>query len=101
MIRNIYETLRTISNDETIPHLTNIFLSVDHELCVIQNQITAKNGEFGMDEIIESQQHDLQRPVENLHDLHKIIQRPVNEMGQVNLNLFFSETFLSLNSFCS
>jgi len=42
LILNIYETLRTMSGDETIPHLTNIFLSVDHELCVLQNQITGK-----------------------------------------------------------
>ncbi len=40
LIFNIYEALRTISGDETIPRLANIFLSVDHELCVIQNQIT-------------------------------------------------------------
>jgi len=89
LIQNIYTTLRTIENDETIPYLTNLFLSVDHELCVIQNQTThlleciiGKNDEF----IIESQQHDLQRPVENLHNLHKIIQRPVNQSGQVNTN---------------
>lgn len=85
MILNIYETLRTISNDETVPHLTNIFLSIDHELCFIQNQMISKsiNNEFGIDNIIESQQHNLQRSVENLHDLYKIIQRPVNQLGQV------------------
>jgi hypothetical protein len=41
-----------------------------------------------MDETIESQQHDLQRPIENLHDLYKIIQRPVNQTGQVKLHSF-------------
>jgi hypothetical protein len=46
LIQNIYETLRTISDDETIPHLTNIFLSVDHELCVIKNQTTSKSVRF-------------------------------------------------------
>ena len=40
LIFNIYETLRTISGDSTTPHLTNIFLSVDHELCVLQNPIS-------------------------------------------------------------
>ncbi|CAF0843880.1 unnamed protein product [Adineta steineri] len=91
LIQNIYQTLRTISNDETIPDLTNIFLSVDHELCVIQNHTIIKNDEFGKDEIFQSQQHDLQRPIENLHDLHKIIQRPINSSGQ--LTLYESQLF--------
>ena len=43
LIQNIYTTLRTITNDETIPQLTNIFLSIDHELCVIQNQTRSKS----------------------------------------------------------
>jgi hypothetical protein len=101
LIQNIYTTLRTIANDETIPHLTNLFLSVDHELCVIQNQTTGKSTHLlesivsKNDEIIiESQQHDLQRPVENLHNLHKIIQRPVNQSGQVNPNLLVIKCFL-------
>jgi hypothetical protein len=101
LIQNIYTTLRTIANDETIPHLTNLFLSVDHELCVIQNQTTGKSTHrleciVGKNDeiIIESQQHDLQRPVENLHNLHKIIQRPVNQSGQVNPNLLVIKCFL-------
>jgi hypothetical protein len=54
-----------------------------------------------MDETIESQQHDLQRPIENLHDLYKIIQRPVNQTGQVKLHFFLSKlpfTFFSVVS---
>ena len=103
LIFNIYETLRTISGDEMIPHLTNIFLSVDQELCVIQNQITGfsidllvfilyssiisvQDGEFGADKIIESEQHNLQRSVENLHDFYKLIQRPINSLGEVKLS---------------
>ncbi len=46
LIFNIYEALRTISGDETIPRLTNIFLSVDRELCVIQNQITGSSTDL-------------------------------------------------------
>ncbi|CAF2059285.1 unnamed protein product [Rotaria magnacalcarata] len=91
LIFNIYETLRRISNDETIPQLTDIFLSVDRELCVIKNQTTIKTDRFGADQILQSQQHDLKRPVENLHDLHKIIQRPANEIGQ--LILYESQLF--------
>ncbi|CAF1148701.1 unnamed protein product [Rotaria sordida] len=42
LIFNIYETLRRISHDETILQLTNIFLLVDRELCIIKNQTTSK-----------------------------------------------------------
>ncbi|CAF5204040.1 unnamed protein product, partial [Rotaria magnacalcarata] len=50
-----------------------------------------KTDRFGADQILQSQQHDLKRPVENLHDLHKIIQRPANEIGQ--LILYESQLF--------
>ncbi|UJR37629.1 hypothetical protein I4U23_030326 [Adineta vaga] len=91
LIQNIYKSLRTIANDEQIPDLTNVFLSIDHELCVIQNQTSVKDGQFGIDEIVESQQHDLQQPLENLHDLYKIIQRPINSTGR--LTLYESQLF--------
>lgn len=42
LILNIYETLRKISSDPTIPEVKNIFLSVDRELCVLQKQTTSK-----------------------------------------------------------
>ncbi len=95
MILNIYETLRTISGDQTIPHLTNIFLSVDHELCVIQNPITSEPvHKFGIDKIIESDQHNSQQSIEHLHGLYKIIQRPINQLGQVRKNYFPIADFL-------
>ncbi|CAF0848467.1 unnamed protein product [Rotaria sordida] len=43
LIFNIYEALRRISPDETILQLTNIFLLVDRELCIIKNQTTRRS----------------------------------------------------------
>lgn len=74
LISGIYETLRVISKDETIPRLKNIFLSIDHELCVVEN-LHFDNIVFGADQIIESEHHNF----------YKIIQRPVDAHGHLKL----------------
>jgi len=74
LISGIYETLRVISKDETIPRLKNIFLSIDHELCVVENP-HFDNIVFGADQIIESEHHNF----------YKIIQRPVDAHGHLKL----------------
>ena len=42
MIRNIYESLRITSNDPTTLQLTDLFISIDHELCVMKNSSIRK-----------------------------------------------------------
>lgn len=89
MIRTIYETLRTVSNQLNLPQLTDLFLSVDHELCVLRHPHL--NAGQSSEKVDQSPEHDLQRPVENLHDLYKITQRPIDPDGPV----YFLDLLLS------
>ena len=93
LIRNIYETLRVTTGVADAPHLTDLFLSVDHELCVLHNPRTSRHLE-GLQKMMESPEHDLQQPVDNLHDLYKIIQRPIIPHGQVRRRVSLSEGLL-------
>jgi hypothetical protein len=62
--------------------------------------ILVQDGEFGADKIKESEQHNLQRSVENLHDFYKVIQRSTDPLGAVKLyeSQLFQSDALDLQS---
>lgn len=66
-------------------HLKNIFLSIDQELCVLENPLLA-SGAFGVDQIVESEAHSSHRSIENPHDFYKIIPHSVDQFGGVKLS---------------